>query len=156
VAPLLDIASRDEFDALVIRTDYSDEQVWQDVRSELAMPWGGGEFMAKVHVVDDPAWAGTSADGIRAALPSDSGVVFLADRATMEADHHALLAVATFTREDFDNDEDYETAAEFGREFRTSPRGVSEIHTNLYIANMDFYEFAESADHDSERVHRSF
>ncbi|MFJ6686273.1 DUF6924 domain-containing protein [Streptomyces werraensis] len=33
------IAGRDEYDALVVRTDYSDEAAWQAMVAELAQPW---------------------------------------------------------------------------------------------------------------------
>jgi len=83
-------------------------------------------------------------------------VVFVADSTTMRTAHHALLAVTTMTREDFDDDEDYEAVVEIGREFRTVPSGVHSIHVNLELANMDFEEFLSSAHEDSERVFRDF
>jgi hypothetical protein len=53
---LREIVGRDEFDALVIRTDHGDEAAWQAVVADLARPWGDdGEFEASVHLVDDPA-----------------------------------------------------------------------------------------------------
>ena len=158
MGPLLATTDRGEFDALVIRTDYSDEQAWQEVQAALAVPWGDGEDESTVHLVDDRAWDGASVDDVLAALPADSplDVVFLADRTTMQADHHGLLAVTTITREDCEDDEEYEAVVEFGRDFRTVPAGVSEMHTNLWLANMDFEEFAASAHNDPEGVHRSF
>jgi hypothetical protein len=149
----LDITDRDESDALVIRIDYSDERAWQEVAAALVAPMG--EFESYVHLVDDPAWAGASVEEVLAAVPGHRDVVFLADRTTMQADHHALLAVTTLTREDCEDDAEYEAHVEFGREFRTVPAGVSGIHANLWIANMDFQEFTASAHVDPESVYRA-
>ncbi|ALO05721.1 hypothetical protein AQF52_0119 [Streptomyces venezuelae] len=44
----------------------------------------------------------------------------------------------------------------FGREFRTTPAGLHDIHANLSIANMDFEEYAAAAHEDPEKVFRSF
>jgi hypothetical protein len=151
------VTGRDEFDALIIRTDYDDDKAWLAVVAALTQPWGGGEFEARVHLADDPAWAGASADEVLAAVAGDEylGVLFIADRATMQEDDHALLAVTTVTREDL-GDEQYEAMTEYGREFRTIPVGVHDIYANLHIANMDFEEFAAAAQEDPDGVYRSF
>ncbi len=39
----------------------------------------------------------------------------------MQAGTRPLLAVTTLTREDCEDDEDYDELTEFGREFRTAP-----------------------------------
>ncbi|GGW26514.1 hypothetical protein GCM10010381_08400 [Streptomyces xantholiticus] len=58
VPKLPEIVGPDEFDALVIRTDYGSEAAWHAVMADLAQPWGDdGEFEAGVHFVDDPVWA---------------------------------------------------------------------------------------------------
>jgi len=153
-------SDRNEFDALVIRTDHTDEPAWQVVTAALTQPWADGEGESSVEIVDDPAWARASVDEVLAAIAAEGEdyvcVVFLADRTTMQADHHGLLAVTTITREELDDDEAYEAMVEFGREFRTVPVGVSEIHANLHLANMDFEEFSAVAAKDPEGVYRSF
>ncbi|MFF8696731.1 DUF6924 domain-containing protein [Streptomyces sp. NPDC015144] len=106
-------ADRDE-DALVVRTDYLDEQVWQDVVAVLLKPWGDEQYEAHVCFVDDAAWVGASVDDVLAAVRGDDdpAVVFLADRTTMQAESHPLLAVTTLTREDCVDEEDYEQLIE--------------------------------------------
>ena len=152
------IIGRDEWDALVIRTDYSDDEAWQAVTAALAEPWDDGAAESCVHIVDDPTWAGASADEVLDVVVADEllGVVFLADRATMLADHNGLLAVTTLTPEDFEDDVDYEEHTRFGREFRIIPREVSNLHANLNLANMDFSEFSSCAGDDPEGVFRGF
>ncbi|MEV8455493.1 hypothetical protein AB0467_28635 [Streptomyces sp. NPDC052095] len=45
---------------------------------------------------------------------------------------------------------------EFGREFRTTPAGLHEVHANLSIGNLGFEGFAAGAHEDPERIYRSF
>ncbi|WP_239148935.1 hypothetical protein [Streptomyces sp. SID12501] len=155
-----EIVGRDEFDALVVRTDYADEAAWQAVAAELAQAWGDdGEFEAYVHLVDDPAWAGLRPDEVLNQVRRDENlsVVFVADRVTMHSPHRALLALDIAEHEDLD-------PLYYGviidspppREFRTVPAGVHDVHANLSIANMDFAEFAEAASADPDRTYRSF
>ncbi|AVH56910.1 MULTISPECIES: DUF6924 domain-containing protein [Streptomyces] len=158
---LPEIVGRDEFAALIIRTDYGDESAWQAVVAELTRPWGdGGEYEAQVHLVDDRVWGGVTSDEVLDAVRRDEelSVVFLADRVTMQSAHRALLAL---TPSDEDEDLDpmyYQELIDSPppREFRTVPVGVHEIHGNLLIGNMDFEEFAEVAFADPEGVFRSF
>ncbi|MFI1398729.1 DUF6924 domain-containing protein [Streptomyces sp. NPDC020681] len=157
---LPEIVGRDEFDALVIRTDYGDEAAWQAVVVDLAQPWGDdGEFEAAVHVIDDPAWAGLKPDEVLNEVRRDENlsVVFLADRITMQSAHRALLALDITEDEDLDPVYYKElTDSPPPREFRTLPAGVHDVHANLAIANMDFAEFAEAAFADPDRIYRSF
>ncbi|MFE7209055.1 DUF6924 domain-containing protein [Streptomyces sp. NPDC001698] len=152
------VAGRDGFDALVIRVDYDDDQAWQDLATALMKPWGDGSYEAHVHFVNDPAWARGTADEVLTVVRADGdlSVVFLADRTTMRAGSHPLLAVTTLTRDDCLDDEDYEQLMEFGREFRTTPAGVHDVYANLSIGNLGFEEYAAAAHDDSEGIYRSF
>jgi hypothetical protein len=151
------VTDRDEFDALVIRTDYLDDHTWQAVAAALMEPWGDRPYEAHVYVIDDPAWAGASVDEVLTAVRGDAdlAVVFLADRTTMQAKSHPLLAVTTLTREECMDAEDYEQLTEFGREFRTTPAGVHDVHANLSIGNLGFEEYAAWAHDDDEGIYRS-
>ncbi|KAF2775021.1 hypothetical protein [Streptomyces sp. OM5714] len=155
------LSERSEFSPVIIRTDFTDEAAWQETTAELerSSPHDGGPAQS-YDVVDAPELDGADTDAVLAAISAHEelweqlSVVFVADGTTMRAGH--LLAVTTLTREDFDDDEDYEASVEFGREFRTMPGGVHSIHVNLELANMDFEEFSSSAQEDSEGVFRSF
>jgi len=156
---LPDTSEIEDFDALVIRTDYGHEPAWQEVTAALAVPVSmNGEVTSyTAHIVNDSSWGGATVDEVLAAVadhPDYVSVVFLADVSTMQTSHHALLAVTTATREE--DAEYYEAMTEFGREFRTVPVGVHEIHTNLALGNMDFSEFSAAAQDDSEGVFRSW
>ncbi|MER6148482.1 DUF6924 domain-containing protein [Streptomyces hirsutus] len=152
------VTGRDEFDALVVRIDYLDDQAWQDVAAALMEPWGDRQYEAHVHFIDDPAWAGATVDEVLTAVCGDDNlaVVFLADRTTMQAESHPLLAVTTLTREECVDEEDYEQLTEFGRDFRTIPAGLHDVHANLSIGNLGFEEYAASAHDDPEGIYRSF
>jgi catechol 2,3-dioxygenase-like lactoylglutathione lyase family enzyme len=146
---------RAEFDALVVRTDFSDEQAWQDVVTALAQPWRDGDPPSTSHRVSDPAWDGASVDDVLAALGDDGvSIVFVADATTMHARHHPLLAVNTSTRADYENEADYAEDHQFGREFRIVPHEAAVVHANLALANMDFWEFAGVAVADADGVYR--
>ncbi|WP_328908072.1 hypothetical protein OG230_00285 [Streptomyces sp. NBC_00234] len=155
---LPEIVGRDEFDALVIRTDYDDEAAWQAVMADLAQTWGDdGEFEASVHLIDDPAWADLTRDEVLTAAGRDENlsVVFLADRVTMQSAHRALLALDLAEDEGLDPMYDQELIdSPLPREFRTAPAGVHDVHANLSIANLDFAEFAEAAFADPDRIYR--
>ncbi|MFF3791688.1 DUF6924 domain-containing protein [Streptomyces sp. NPDC001981] len=159
---LPEIVGRDEFAALIIRTDYSDETAWQAVVAAFMQPWGeNGEFEACVHVIDDPVWAEVTPDDVLAAVRRDEdlSVVFVADRVTMQSvqsAHCALLACDVWDEEeDLDpmySQELIDTSPP--REFRTAPAAVHDVHANLSIANVDFEEFAEEASADPDGVLR--
>jgi hypothetical protein len=158
---LPDIVGRDEFDALVIRTDYGSEAAWHAVLTELAQPWGDdGEFEAGIHVVDDPVWAGATPGEVLSAVRRDEGpsVVFLADAVTMRSEHPALLALDVGAEEEDLDPVYYQELIDAPppREFRTAPAGVHDIHANLSIANMDFEEYAEEASAHPDGLYRSF
>ncbi|MFE3165338.1 DUF6924 domain-containing protein [Streptomyces sp. NPDC059224] len=144
-----------EFAALVIRTDFSEETVWQAVREELLSVWGDGDYEPHVHIVDDPVWTGATPDGVITAVSADEdlSVVFLADRTTMRDHEHPLLAVAVLTRDACESDEEFEA---YGGSVRTIPAGIHDIHANLAIANLDFADVAEAARTDPAEIFRSF
>ncbi|MFJ4467194.1 DUF6924 domain-containing protein [Streptomyces sp. NPDC089424] len=150
------VTGHDEFDTLVVRTDYRDDQAWQDVVAALMKPWGDGQYEAHVHLVNDPAWAEATVDEVLTAVRADENlsIVFLADRASMQAEHHPLLAVTTLTREECVDEEDYEQLTEFGSEFRAIPAAVHEIYANLSIGNLGFEEYAAWAQDDAEGIFR--
>ncbi|GHJ37341.1 hypothetical protein [Streptomyces sp. TS71-3] len=157
------LSERNEFSAVIIRTDFTDEAAWREVTAELDSSSQDDDPAESYDVVDAPELDGADTDAILAAISAEEelwnqlSVVFVADGTTMRAGHHALLAVTTLTREDIDDDDEaYEAMVEFGREFRTVPSGVHSIHANLELANMDFEEFSSNAHEDPEGVFRDF
>ncbi|MFI8372022.1 DUF6924 domain-containing protein [Streptomyces sp. NPDC085466] len=157
---LPEIVGRDMFDALVIRTDFSDDGSWNAVVGELRRPWGpDGEFPARVQVVDAPAWSGTTADEVLAAVDEDEylSVVFLADRHTMQLPMRALLALSTVWEDEGDLDPVYYQElieSPEPREFRAAPAAVHSVHVNVTLGSMGFAEFAAAASAELDQVLR--
>lgn len=150
------LTGRGEYEALVVRVDYSDESAWRAVAWALAQPWGDGEFEPQLHVVDDSVWAAASTDQVLAAVAGDRylGVVFIADGTTMQSPFHALLAVITLRRGEAD-DETYDHLTKHGREFRAEPGALDDIQANLQTGNMTFDEFAAIAREDPDGICRA-
>jgi hypothetical protein len=151
--PPIDLSDDDEWDALVIRTDYSNDAAWQLVATGLQQPWTD-DMEASCHFVDDPGWAGADADEVLAVLPEDPPeVVFLADALTMRGER-PLLAVSTDP--DVVDQDDPIPGLGFTRRFRILPAAVAGMVGNLAIANMDFEDFSSSAHGDAQKIHRGF
>ncbi|MGA5319779.1 DUF6924 domain-containing protein [Streptomyces seoulensis] len=139
------LAGRGEFDAVVIRTDYTDERAWRALVAALPQQ--------HIHFVDAPS---ASIEDVLAATrdADDLSVVFLADSTTMRSDPPALLALTTLTPEDCENDEDYTHLTDSGPTFRTTPPGIPDIHANLSLGNLGFEEYAAWAGESPDGVYR--
>ncbi|WP_331764658.1 DUF6924 domain-containing protein [Streptomyces anthocyanicus] len=146
---------------LLIRTDFSDEDAWQALRTAVTTPYDGDEdedeyededgdedddFLAMLHIVDDPAYGDLTAEQIVALAPAEDGLMIVADKTAMTAPGMPLLAVhvnheAPVERRGFD-------------ELRVVARQLWSIENNLAIANMDWVDFVDAADEDG--VFRGF
>ncbi|RPF25332.1 hypothetical protein EDD96_7205 [Streptomyces sp. Ag109_G2-6] len=150
-------AGRDKDAALVIRTDYDDEQAWAAVKAALMKTWGEeDDFEPYVHIVDDPAWTGiTPAQVLSEASAHEERhhVAYLADYTSMREAPVTLLALSLLTRQECESDEEFEA---YGGSFRVVPYGIHEMNANLMIANLDFGDFADVAGDDPEGVFRGF
>ncbi|MBL1111305.1 hypothetical protein JK364_02590 [Streptomyces sp. 110] len=138
--PAIDFTRHDfESEALVIRTDHSDDEAWRAVVDLLGQPDQNG-FEVRTYLVDNRAFAGASPDDVLSAAAAEPAleVVFLADAAAMRGEH-TLLAVSTGSQELEEGD------MELPREFRLLPPEVNLMHVNLAIGHMDFWEFAYHA-----------
>ncbi|MET8006576.1 DUF6924 domain-containing protein [Nonomuraea glycinis] len=128
---------------LVVRTDFSDQERWQAVRNTLGDIDKDGwakEFASQVKVVEDPAYQGLTAQQILALLPDgyQDPILVIADKVTVDSQEMPFLVIEL----------------EFTWEMRVIPSEIPGIRANLSIGNMDFGEFAESADADG--VFRGF
>lgn len=126
--------------SLVLRTDFSDDAVWEGVQAASTAPSSEG-FVAGLSFVSDQQFAGLTAEQV-AALPSDCyrDFVFLCDNLTMTDPEMQLVVV--------------ERRNEPVRWFRVVPTSMWSVENNLSIHNMDFTDFANSV--DSEGVFRGF
>lgn len=120
--------------ALVLRTDFSDESAWDRVCREIEAP--AAEFRAYVSFVSDPAFEGISSGELTSLGRHGPyrSFMFVVDRVSLtDADHPILVLDLTH---------------EPGRTFRVVPREMWGVENNLSIANMDFLDFAENVDDD--------
>jgi hypothetical protein len=127
--------------ALVLRTSFSNPAAWAAIRAGIEARVGG-EFVANVTFVDDPAYADLTKQDVLSLVRSRSNDAFVvvADEVAMSAADHPLLII--------------DLGSQPGNEFRAIPSTVQSIENNLSISNMDFEEFAESVDRDG--VFRGF
>lgn len=120
--------------ALVVRTDFSDNRVWEAIGAAISEPTAEG-WGANVEFVDDPAYRDLTKEHLLGLVPDgDQRPFFLmiVDDVTVGAPDRPILVVDLWH--------------EPGREFRAVPRAVQSIENNLSLANMDFAEFAGAVD----------
>ena len=127
--------------SLLVRTCFADAKAWADALSAVMTENEDG-FRAYVEAVDDNAWEAADWERLRdTALEAvDQGVVlFVVDHAALKPDHPILVI-------------DLDEASR--RPFRCVARELWGVDNNLNLANMDWEDFAESADTDG--VFRGF
>ncbi|MBE1533654.1 DUF6924 domain-containing protein [Actinomadura algeriensis] len=126
---------------LVIRTDFSDQRAWEAVRAAL----GSSDYMEPPHSKEDRSYEGLSVEDVLARLPVGTRDPFIAvvDKTTIDSPEMPVMLVDL-----------NEWRGQYGRTFRVVPRELPSIEVNLSLANMDFFEFADSADDDG--VFRGF
>lgn len=123
----------------VVRTDFSDPAMWEQIRQEIVSLTEEG-FGADIEFVEDRAYEGVNdqaiLDGAPGRYPNSYShpVVFVADAQTISAPDHPLLVLDLSDRA--------------ASPFRATPRAVQSIENNLSIANMDYAEFRNAAHPD--------
>ena len=117
--------------ALVVRTDYSDQGAWDEIREINLTPVDG--FVAYVDFIDDGQYADISKEQVME-LYRENGQSYamIADRLTVSDKDHPLLIVDLLTNR--------------GAEFRAEPGQIQSVQNNLSLANLDFSDFVESID----------
>jgi hypothetical protein len=140
--------------ALLVRTDFTDDDAWDRVCDEATREYGPDGFCANVGPLSDPGWAGATWDAVKAAVPeggAGSSVLFIADSVTFASPEHPILVV--------DLQDTYLSVAEFpdiaGRTpFRCIPSALWSVENNLNLGNMDWEDFADATDDDG--IYRGF
>jgi hypothetical protein len=140
--------------ALLVRTDFTDDDAWDQARDEATREYGPDGFRAYVEPVSDPQWAGATWESVKDAAPVDDEgpcVLFIADGITFASPDHPILVV--------DLDEKILSVAEFPEiadrtPFRCVPSELWGVENNLSISNMDWEEFADAVGGDG--VFRGF
>ncbi len=135
-----DLAESEE--SLTVRTDFTDDAAWGQVKAAMVQPHPLHGFQANVEFIDDKRYDGLAVDRVLELFPdgSDQTFVFLVDHMTISDPEHPVLCIDLFDQR--------------GRTFRVIPSELWGVENNLAIANMDFAEFADNADEDG--VFRGF
>jgi hypothetical protein len=120
--------------ALVLRTDFSNQSTWETICRMIQKPVGIFRFRANVQFLDDMEYVGITRDQLLELIPKDylHSFIVVVDRTAISLPDHPLLIIDLYERS--------------GREFRAIPSQIQSIENNLSIANMDFEEFAKSVD----------
>lgn len=126
--------------SLLVRTDFSDDRLWQEVLLSTGDEEEEEPFFPQFTVVDDRQFENLTIDELLGLVGPDRSFVFLADSQTMTDPEHALLLVDTGSAE-------YENHAP-GRTVRVAPPGIESVSSGLSLAATDFISFIESADAD--------
>jgi len=148
----------------LIRTDFSDQAAWDYVVEAVTAPVDFGDegvsedgdsYAAYVEPVADPTFDGATAQSLTDDAHGEPlGYALIADDRTMrEAVAGGELTVVYVDLSVLPEDTE-EFGWVYGRAIRCVVGEVASIEANLSIANMDFEEFADSADTDG--VYRGF
>jgi hypothetical protein len=123
---------------LVIRTDFENQKAWKEICSLIRAPVAeyGEAFYAYVEFLDDAAFRNLTPEDLLARLPAGYSHSFLmvVDGTSLTHPEFPVLIVDLY--------------ANRGRTFRALPSRIQSIENNLSIANMDFFEFADSVEED--------
>ncbi|HZB65804.1 MAG TPA: hypothetical protein VE503_00160, partial [Ornithinibacter sp.] len=126
----------DEDHTLLIRTDFTDDAGWVDALTRATARTEDG-MVAALRPVDDSRYDGmTPEDAAELASHGDTVALLLADDETVTDEDERTLCVVC--ADGFDES--------FGRTFRVVPEEAWSVETNLRLANMEFAEFADTAD----------
>ena len=122
--------------ALVLRTDFSDQAAWDRICAAIRKPVSIFRFHANVEFLDEPQYANIPKDQLLRLIPPNynHSFIIVADQTAISQPDHPLLIIDLYERS--------------GNEFRSIPSQIQGIENNLSIANMDFEEFSESIDED--------
>ena len=126
--------------ALVVRTDFSDDVAWERVCEEMRKPRGPFGFLANLDFLSDRELAGSTADELVARAPETHTFFFIVDTRALSDPEHPVLVVDYFDRP--------------ARTVRVIPAQMWSVENNLSLGNMDFDDFLSSADPDG--VFRGF
>jgi hypothetical protein len=129
-------------DALLLRTDFSDDAVWDELCKTVVKPTPEYGFQAYVTFVSERVFAGLSLEGVLERLNPEVYRSFLVmvDALTISHPEHPLLVVDLIDKP--------------GRTFRVIPSEMWSVENNLSTANMDFDDFAAAVEADG--VFRGF
>ena len=134
------LPEKDDPDVYVIRADFSNAGGWQAICR--AIRESLNEDGMKVQFIEDRDFDGASPQDLLPVLEGNPfySFAFIIDGVSIESPEFPILVLDLLT--------------EPGRTFRVIPSNVGNVHANLWLANMDFEDYADSVDPDG--VFRGF
>lgn len=125
---------------MLIRTDFSSDDVWEAVCAASVTPSPEG-FDAHLLFINNPAFADLTIEQV-IALPGARhyNAIYIVDHVTISHRETPILAI--------------DLSVEPGRSLRVIPAQMQSIENNLQAGNMIFSQFADAADPDG--VFRGF
>ena len=128
-------------DSLLLRTDFSDDAVWDALCEVIQAPNADG-YRPYVHCISDSTYYGLTIEQLATWAPNggEHTFAFVVDCVTIKDPERPVLVVDLYD--------------DPGRTFRVVPREMWGVENNLSIANMYFSEFADNT--DSDGVFRGF
>ncbi|MEO8612986.1 MAG: hypothetical protein ABI690_34150 [Chloroflexota bacterium] len=128
--------------SLVLRTDFSNDAVWDALCEAIQTPTSDDGFRAVVEFVSDRDFEGISIEQVLENTSEDwrHSFLFIVDHEAIANPEHPVVVLDLYE--------------ERGRTFRVIPAEMWGVENNLSIANMDFADFADNADADG--VFRGF
>ncbi|MGW3152486.1 DUF6924 domain-containing protein [Streptomyces sp. NPDC001177] len=120
--------------SLAIRTDFSSQETWQELRAALLPLDDLEEPGAYLHILEYPAFGGLTSSNFTSLAGEDEHPAYLIlfDREAMTSPEHLVLVL--------------DLQDEPGRTIRVPARHLAAVEANLFLANMDFGDFADAAD----------
>lgn len=134
----------------LVRTDFSSDSAWAKVVQQINRPDEYG-YVPHIVLVDDPEFAGVTGAALGETLAESeiAGYALLADARTMAEAAGGGEVTVDYVDLSVADPEDAELFNSFmGRTFRCAVAAIASVETNLSIANVDFYEFADNTDPD--------
>ncbi|HEY2179827.1 MAG TPA: hypothetical protein VGH15_14745 [Caulobacteraceae bacterium] len=127
-------------DTPFVRTDFSDERVWQELTAAVGRETEEG-FRASISTVNDVGFSGASVRDLArsAAGAAAHRLLLVADETTIRQDEWPILCIDLLSPE---------------RSIRVVPGALWEIENNLTLGNMDFDDFVHAA--GSDEIFRGF
>jgi hypothetical protein len=128
-------------DTLVIRTDFTNDKIWDTICKEIIEPHPTFGFTPFVEFVNDKQFENISADKLREILPKEFNrtFIFVVDKETFEHPEHTILCIDL-----------YEIP---GQTIRLTPNSMWDVDNNLTISNANFEDYVLSLDTDG--IYRS-
>jgi hypothetical protein len=120
--------------ALVVRTDFSNDAAWDAIRIDMSRPRTALGFRANLDFLSDRRYDGLTAEALVELAPESHTFFFVVDSKALTDAEHPILVIDYFDRP--------------FRTLRVIPAEMWSVENNLSLGNMDFDDFVTSAGPD--------